>query len=273
MSATAVPRHGFADTSWGQVHHVTAGPDDAPAVVLMHQSPRSVDEYRDVIGLLAERFRVLALDSLGFGWSVRPPRPASVEQMAAAAAEVVRAVLPGRRVHVVGHHTGGVVAVELAASAPDLVASLVLSGVPWVDGPRRAVTAHRTPIDLVRRTDDGTYLLELWGKRAPYYPPDRPDLLERLLIDQLSVLDRVEEGHVAVNAYRMEDRAPLVGVPTLVVCGELDTFSLPDVPALAAALPRCRGTHVLTGVGVPSVDHDPGQFAAVVAEHVLAVAP
>lgn len=263
-------RHGFADTNRGQMHYITAGDPSAAAVVLLHQSPRSVDEYRDVIPLLARDHRVLAIDSLGFGWSVRPDHAASIEEMAAASVEVIRTVLPGRSVHLVGHHTGGVVALEIAASEPSLAASLLLSAVPWVDQARRELVASRTPIDFVERSADGSHLLALWRKREPYYPTDRPDLLERLLIDQLSVIDRVEAGHLAVNAYRMEDRVTQVQTPALVVCGELDSFSLPDAEPLAAALPRCLGQQILPGVGVPAVDHDPAQFAAVVSGHIAA---
>lgn len=260
-------RHAFADTRWGQMHYVEAGPADAEPVLLMHQSPRSVDEFRDVIPILAERFHVIALDSLGFGWSVRPPAPASVEEMAQAAAAVLRVALDGAPAHVVGHHTGGVVGVELAAAEPELVASLLLSGVAWVDQERREKVAQRPSIDLVERKPDGSHVWELWRKREYYYPADRPDLLERLLIDQLSVLDEVEAGHLAVNDYHMEERIGLVAAPTLTVCGELDSFCLPDLEPLAAALPVSLGTRVLPGVGVPAPDHDPVLFAAVVTEH------
>jgi pimeloyl-ACP methyl ester carboxylesterase len=79
------------------------------------------------------------------------------------------------------------------------------------------------------------------------------------------VLDRVEEGHLAVNRYRMEERIPLVRAPTLALCGELDTFSLPDLPRITAAVPGAR-TAILPGTGVPAVDHRPEQFAAAVGE-------
>jgi pimeloyl-ACP methyl ester carboxylesterase len=88
--------------------------------------------------------------------------------------------------------------------------------------------------------------------------------------DALGVLDRVEEGHLAVNRYRMEERIPLVRAPTLALCGELDTFSLPDLLRIAAAIPVAR-TAILPGTGVPAVDHRPGQFAAAVGEFIAAL--
>lgn len=264
----ALRRH-LIHTPLGHLHYVVSGKAGTPLVLLLHQSPRSWDEYRDVIPLLADRYHVVAMDSLGFGASDVPAETATIERLAAAAAHVLEHVTggDGTRAAVVGHHTGGAVGMELTVARPDLVSALVLSGVPWVDGPRReSVAAGRPPIDHVEVSDDGSHLLALWRKREAYYPADRPDLRSRLVLDSLRNLERVEEGHLAVNSYRMEDRAPLVAVPSQVVCGELDTFSLPDVPALLAALPGGTKFRALTGVGVPSVDHDPAQFAQVVGE-------
>jgi pimeloyl-ACP methyl ester carboxylesterase len=98
----------------------------------------------------------------------------------------------------------------------------------------------------------------------PFYPADRPDLLARLVRDALGVLDRVEEGHAAVNAYRMEDRIGLIRARTLLLCGELDEFCLPDLPKLLSAIPGARSA-VLAGTGVPAVDHRPAEFATAVA--------
>jgi len=168
----------------------------------------------------------------------------------------------------IGHHTGGVVAVEVAATVPERIESLVLSGMPFVDADRRRIVADRPPIDLVEPRPDGSHLTELWANRAPYYPADRPDLLDRLVRDALSVLDRVEEGHEAVNRYRMEDRIGLITGRTLAMCGELDYFSLPDLPKIVDAIPGARST-VLVGTGVPAIDHRPGLVAATVESFLL----
>jgi len=262
---------GYADTRHGQVHYVEsvepgvgqpAGSDTA--VLLLHQTPRSWDEYRDVLPLLAARHRVIAPDTLGFGSSDSPAGPWSIELFADGVEDLVGALGLGR-LSVVGHHTGGVIGLELAARRPELVTALVLSGVPYVDAPRRAAVSGQPSIDGVPISDDGSHYQALWNKRVSFYPVDRPDLLHRLVRDAVRVHDRVEEGHLAVNAYRMEERIGLVRAAALVVCGELDTFSLPDVPKLMAQLPGAS-TATLQGVGVPSVEQDPVQFAAVVAE-------
>src|SRR5262249_33599846 len=141
------------------------------------------------------------------------------------------------RTALVGHHTGGGIAAEGAAAVPGRGSALVLSGTPYVDGARRQhVAANRPPLDAGPPTPGGGRLTALWQRRMPYYPPGRPDLLTRFVADATRVLDRVEEGHQAVNAYRMEDRIGLITAPTLVVCGALDGFSLPDVGKLVSAI-------------------------------------
>ncbi|MEE2060318.1 alpha/beta fold hydrolase [Rhodococcus artemisiae] len=260
MTTTNLGRHGFADTRHGQAHYVEQG--HGFPVLLLHQTPRSWDEYRDVIPILGESFHVIAMDTMGFGSSARPPMPWSVEMFAESAIDLCDALGLGR-VSIVGHHTGAVVAVEIAAAHPDRIEALVLSGMPFVDAARRRIVADRAPIDHVVPKADGSHLERLWNNRAPYYPSDRPDLLDRLVHDATGVLDSVEEGHLAVNRYLMEERIGLITAPTLVLCGELDTFSLPDQPAITAALTGAR-SDVLPGTGVPAVDHKPEQFASAV---------
>jgi pimeloyl-ACP methyl ester carboxylesterase len=50
-----------------------AGPAEAPAVVLLHGFPASSFMFRNLIPALAERYRVIAPDHLGFGLSDTPP--------------------------------------------------------------------------------------------------------------------------------------------------------------------------------------------------------
>lgn len=251
-------RKAYADTRHGQIHYVEAGTGDP--VLLLHQTPRSWDEYRDVIPLLARHHRVIAPDTLGFGASDVPPGPWSIELFADGVVDLL-AALGIRRGGLVGHHTGGVVAIEVAAREPDVVETLVLSGTPYVDAARRVRVAAMPGIDDVPVSDDGSHYQLLWNRRRGFYPENRPDLLRRLMIDAMRLGDRIEDGHLAVNAYRMEDRIGLVRARTLVVCGELDNYSLPDVPRLRELI-HGSTEMILPGVGVHSVDQDPVRFAA-----------
>lgn len=251
----------YVDSRFGQLHVVEEGA--GRPVLFLHQTPRSWDEYRDVLPIVGREAHAIAMDTVGYGASAVPPDGQAVEVFADGVEDVIDALGLERPV-LVGHHTGGVIALEVAARRPSTVSGLVLSGTPYVDEARRRdVDQNRPPIDFVEVAPDGSHLMELWNRRRPFYPPGRVDLLSRFVADGARVIEHVEEGHRAVNAYRMEDRIGLVQAPTLVLCGELDEFSMPDVPRFTAAIPGAR-TQVLAGTGVPAVDHHPVEFAAAV---------
>jgi len=65
-----IPIHrAYADTSDGQIHYAEAG--QGKPVLLLHQTPRSWDEYRDVLPILSMKYRAIAMDTVGFGDSYR----------------------------------------------------------------------------------------------------------------------------------------------------------------------------------------------------------
>jgi pimeloyl-ACP methyl ester carboxylesterase len=63
----------YADIDGQQIFYREAGPDDAPVLVLLHGFPTSSYMFRNLIPLLADRFRIIAPDHLGFGLSAAPP--------------------------------------------------------------------------------------------------------------------------------------------------------------------------------------------------------
>ena len=252
----------FADLSVGQVHYAECGDPEAQPVLLLHQSPRSWAEYRHVLPLVGRRFRALAMDTAGFGDSAAGPPPASIAQWACVAVELLDA-LGIRRAHVVGHHTGGVIAVELAAAFADRVHGLVLSSTPFTDEAFRRARAERPPIDEVAPSSDGSHLAALWQKRQAFYPPGRPDLLEAFVLDALKVSGRLEEGHRAVASYRMEDCIARITHPTLILRATDDPFASPHAAELQAQLPQARIVDIAGGM-VPLPDQLPEAFASAV---------
>src|SRR4051794_39044245 len=77
-------RRSFVDLPHGQMHWAECGLPDAPAVLLLHQTPRSWLEYREVLPLLGQRVRAIALDTPGFGDSEPLDGEASIERWAEA---------------------------------------------------------------------------------------------------------------------------------------------------------------------------------------------
>lgn len=71
---SAVTHHRTATVDGVNIFYREAGPADAPAVVLLHGFPTSSHMFRNLIPVLADRYRVIAPDYPGFGQSAMPDR-------------------------------------------------------------------------------------------------------------------------------------------------------------------------------------------------------
>lgn len=261
-------RRAFADLSVGQIHYAECGEQQAAAVLLLHQTPRSWDEYRAVLPLLGQHFRAIAMDTIGFGESCKPPLGQdSIEHWAEVAMSLVDA-LGIERLAVVGHHTGALIAVELAAAFPQRVVAAVLSASPMVDAEFRAHHVLPSPIDNVVCRCDGSHLGELWRMRQPWYPAGDIDLLERFVVDALKAGPRAAEGHAAVARYRMETRLPLIHCPVLVLAPTADPHAYPVARSVAEHIVGSRYTEIDGGM-VPLPDQMPERFAGLVTDFLL----
>ncbi|HEX5120139.1 MAG TPA: alpha/beta hydrolase [Pseudonocardiaceae bacterium] len=236
-----------------------------PPVLLLHQTPRSWDEFRELIPLLAPRHRVVAMDMLGFGASAQACPPHTIEAMAGAALDLLDA-LGVARCAVLGHHTGALVALELAARAPDRVTALVLSSPPWPDAAYRRSHASGPAVDTAERASDGSHLLTLWGKRAAFYPEPATALLDRFLHDALTPGLDPAEGHRAVARYVVEERIGLVRAPVLLLGADADPFARPNIEPVRAHLAGAASvtTVIIPGGTIPLMEHRPDAVAAAV---------
>ncbi len=102
------------------MHVAIAGPEDAPPIVLVHGWPQNWWAWRHVIPGLAERFRVIAPDLRGHGWSRAPDGGYEKEQLASDLLAVLDE-LAIERVAWVGHDWGGWTGVLAALRAPETV--------------------------------------------------------------------------------------------------------------------------------------------------------
>lgn len=249
----------FVDTRSGRVHLAECGVGSP--LLLLHQTPRSWDEYRDVLPLVGRKYRALAMDTRGFGDSDPLAKTdITIEDWAAAALDLADALgLPTFAVG--GHHTGAVIALELASRAPERITHLIVSAMPFVDAERRARHAGHRVIDDVTARPDGQHLAELWERRRPYYPEQGSiDLLERFVRDALKAGPMMVEGHRVVNRYRMEDRIGLVRCPTLILAPTDDPHTFPIAHRVRDAIAGAELQEVPGGM-VPFPDQMPHAFA------------
>ncbi|KKC27663.1 alpha/beta fold hydrolase [Sphingomonas sp. SRS2] len=251
-----VERH-FVTTRRASLHIAAAG--EGEPVLLLHQTPRSWDEFREVLPLLGSRYRAIAMDTVGFGdSSALPADENSIESWAECAIDLLDA-LHIERAAIVGHHTGAAIAMEMAAASSHRVSALILSSPPLVDAARRARTAGKpAAIDAFTPAPDGSHLTDLWSQRQPHYPEGAAALLDRYLIDALKAGPLAAEGHRVVNRYVMEPRLKRITCPTLVIGAEHDHHASPA--EIAAAIPGARQIEIPGGM-IPLPDQKPTAFA------------
>jgi pimeloyl-ACP methyl ester carboxylesterase len=118
-----------ADANGIKTNYLEAGKGDP--VVLIHGSGPGVTSYanwRLVLPALAENFRVVAPDMVGFGFS---ERPANIEYGVQTWADQVVGLMDTLelpKAHLVGNSFGGAIALRIATQHPDRVGKLVLMG-------------------------------------------------------------------------------------------------------------------------------------------------
>jgi pimeloyl-ACP methyl ester carboxylesterase len=126
----ADPDSRFMDVNGVRLHYKDAGQGE-PALILLHGFGASAYSWREVIGPLAQRARVIAMDRPAFGLTSRPLRGQWAGQNPYgpdAQPELIIGLMDKlnvRRAVLVGHSAGGSVAMLTALRYPDRVPSVI----------------------------------------------------------------------------------------------------------------------------------------------------
>lgn len=269
IEARHPPNGRFVETGGGRLHLVDLSPPDrAPAgtVLLLHGASGSSGDPVAALGRrLAERYRVLAVDRPGHGWSDRiggadaasPARQASIIQEALARLDVERAI-------VVGHSWSGALATAMALDHPERVAGLVLlapvshpwpgGGIAWYYNPTTAPVLG-TLISHVLATPLGLFALKpaaaaVFSPQEP--PPDYIEAARASLVLRPRTFQANAEDVAGLHAFvtGQSRRYGAIRAPTVIISGEADRIVWTSLHsrALEREIPNARLV-VLPGVG------------------------
>ncbi|WP_326569206.1 alpha/beta hydrolase [Amycolatopsis rhabdoformis] len=114
---------GFADVNGIRLHYVAGGAGEP--LVLLPGWPRTWYQFREVLPLLARRYRVIAVDLRGMGESDKPSGGYDKKTMARDVFELVRS-LGYDEVFVAGEDIGSMVAYSFAANHPEATRKVAL---------------------------------------------------------------------------------------------------------------------------------------------------
>jgi len=200
--------------------------DDKPTALLIHGFANSVQSFRRVGPLLADRYYVVAYDMPGYGLSDKPaPFDYRNAHQAEVGARLIQA-LGLRNVVVGGHSLGGAIALRVALQSPEVIGLVVMN--PGI------ITTGVPPIAKYLVFPLPRIQAKLFGD-----PEFRTSFLKRSFVDPSLVTDEVvrelsltsrSENYLAgmtnlMGQYNDADEVPMLPqlkVPSLIVWGQQD---------------------------------------------------
>ena len=251
--------------SAGEVAYVDEG--DGPAVLLIHGFPTSSHLWRDLVPVLAPRFRVIAPDLLGYGASGKPDGADLHIRAQAGLLRELAEHLDAEAQAVVGHDIGGGVAQLLAleGGVRTMVLADAISFDSWpIEGVKmlQSASADQVDGDFAEQVVRLTFDLGM-GHRERLGEEDLDAFLEPWREDPQALV-RAARGIDGVGLVGAEDRLRALDARVLVLWGEDDPFQPAELAvrlgevlpgATTAVLPGCSHfvTEDATDVVVPLI--------------------
>jgi 3-oxoadipate enol-lactonase len=207
-------------------------------LLLVHGLGSSSRDWAAQVDHFADHYRVLRIDLRGHGHSERGNGPYSIAQFARDVAVFLRKqdAVPA---HVIGLSMGGMVALELAVGAPQLLRSLVIVNSV---ADMRLHTWHDVWFYLSRRVT-----VQLLGMRHVgqllagklFVKPSQEDLRQKFIRrwaqnDKQAYLWSVD----AIMRWSVADRLEDIDVPTLLVSSDEDYTPVSAKERIAAQMPK-----------------------------------
>jgi pimeloyl-ACP methyl ester carboxylesterase len=236
--------------------YVSAG--HGPAVVLLHCTMSSKNQWRALSASLENDFRVIAIDLYGYGDTAMPEETEQYSLLNEA--ELVRSLLdeilpPGEPVHLVGHSFGGAVSLAFCHTFPERVRTLtVFEPVAFhlldeKDPGLQPVMAMMHELSRLlregRRQDAAATFMEFWNDGGKF-----SEFPERIQKDFTKRTEKLKLDFVALTRtpLTLQDYHATLKLPVTVIAGRLSRLpALRVAEELSQALPDCHLRWVETG--------------------------
>ncbi|AEE22491.1 alpha/beta fold hydrolase [Paraglaciecola chathamensis] len=172
------------DAPW-QLHYRSQGANHLPVIVLLHASPMSSANMLPIMNALSDSFKVIALDTPGYGQSDPLPQYKDTQLQAEKGAKPDASLTPYvqalnefidalelKQPLLYGSATGAQIAIEYAKAHPDSIKGMVLENAAWFkDDEREAILAEYFPD--ISPQKDGSHLALVWKMSSQlfhYFP-------------------------------------------------------------------------------------------------------
>lgn len=219
----------YLNHSCGQTHVRTAGDKNNPILLLLHQTPSSGVMFEKLMKEMSEDFFLIAPDLPGFGMS-DPAKRDTIESYA----EVIwdsLSELTNNPIHIIGHHSGVAVAVEMAVTNPEHTISLALCGPTVMDDDLKAILPSKA--EPFTPSTSGEHLIQMWNRIRSKDQNADLALTERETLLGLALEERYLSAYKAVVAYKIEESLKQIKCPCLVFAGTNDILHHAIEPTLS----------------------------------------
>ncbi len=220
-------------------------------LVLLHGVGTDAEAWTPQLAQFAPRFRVIAWNMPGYGGT-----PPLLHMTFAALAQALRNFLDERdiaKIDLVGHSFGGMVAQEFAATCPDRLRTLTLSGTspafgrPDGDWQQAWVRERLAPIEAGKTMEDLAPDM-IRGLTGPEADADGLEIARRAIAAVPT--KTFADGVRAIVTFDRRAALPAIAAPTLVLAGALDTNApAPMMEKMASKIPGAQY------VCLPAVGH------------------
>ena len=242
------------------IHYSERGRPDAPAIILLHGFPLDARMWAAQLEPLAQSSRVIAPDFRGFGQSP-PAGPFTLEQLADDVHALATQLRLGRFV-LAGLSMGGYVSFAYAKKYPDTLRALILLDTQaGADTPEAKQNRDRL-IAAAKEHGAKPIADAMQQKMLPESTvKNRPQVVR----DLRQMMDNANPETLAYALTAMRDRPdhtatlPTLKVPTLILVGEQDAITPPDVARkMQEKIPSAQ-LKIITGAGHMSPMEQPAQ--------------
>jgi len=233
------PKGKFVEVDGIRLHYVEHG--EGEPLVLLHGNGITAGDFEasGLLGRAAERYRVIAFDRPGFGYSERPRSTIWTPEAQARLLHKALAQIGIDKPVVLGHSWGTLVALSMALQFPDDVRGLVLLSGYYYPSVRLDVTMLSPPAipilgDLLRYTVSPILARLIWplaSKRifSPAAVPERFKELPVWMMLRPSQLraSAAESALMIPSALKLYKRYPELTMPVQILAGEDDKLISP----------------------------------------------
>ena len=192
----------YANTEFGRVHYWEIG--QGSVLLMFHQSGQTSTEFLAVAPLLADTYKVVAIDLPNHGQSDTSDHELTIDEYADAVIDVMDS-MGIYQAHMLGQHGGAAVVINLGLRYSERVEKVILSGA----GRDEEITEEKLeellntpmtrdlPIDL-----EGEFLQKTWSVyRKMSASNTSPEVTFQPFLSSLSLRQRQYDLHYAVYRY------------------------------------------------------------------------